>query len=339
MFKTILQNNENSPIEQKGASFLLKKSHQYLNDLLLQLDSKIDKRLVGTFYNLFMVIQTFRNRPMGLVLSELGAYICGPFHAPAGTKRISNLLRSKKWTSKIVDDFLFDRTKKRVQEIQQKGKKVLFVWDDSRIEKPESWLCEGLCSVWSSKAKRLTRIKRGYYFPPTHRICVPGFKWTGILVSAIGEVPSLCCMTWWTTRGKFKEWGGNIIFRMLEKCKTEFGRMAVHVLDRGYANEKIIGWMLDFDQHFILRWKKNHNLVHQNGQIKKTHLVARSYKGRSSKLVGDKERKKTKRITIAYAPVRHPEYPDNQLFMIIIRDKNNHNPPIYILTSLFIHSV
>lgn len=123
MFKTILENSENSPIDQKGATFLLKKSHQYLQDLLVDLDSKIDSRLVGTFFNLFMVIQTFRNRPMGLVISELGAYICGPSHAPAGTKRISNLLRSKKWTSKIVDAFLFARTKKRVKELEQKGKK------------------------------------------------------------------------------------------------------------------------------------------------------------------------------------------------------------------------
>ena len=121
MFKTILQNNENSPIDQKGASFLLKKSDQYLSDLLIALDSKIDKRLVRTFYNLFMVIQTFRNRPMGLLLSELGGFICGPSHAPAGTKRISNLLRCRKWTSKIVDDFLFERTKKRIASIAAKG--------------------------------------------------------------------------------------------------------------------------------------------------------------------------------------------------------------------------
>jgi hypothetical protein len=39
------------------------------------------------------------------------------------------------------------------------------LWDDSRLEKAESWFLEGLCSVESSKAKRLTRIKKGYYSP------------------------------------------------------------------------------------------------------------------------------------------------------------------------------
>lgn len=95
--------------------------------------------------------------------------------------------------------------------------------------------------MWSSKAKRLTKIERGFYFPPIRQIFVPGMKWTGIIVSAIGEVPSLCHMSWWTTRGKFKEWGSNIMYRMLKKCKTHFAGIAVHVLDRGYANEKVIG--------------------------------------------------------------------------------------------------
>ena len=97
MYKILLQNKSKQPLAQSGASFLLHKSEQYLRDFLSELDKQIDHRLVRTFFDLFIVIQTFRNRAMGLVLSELGSYICGPAHAPAGTKRISNLLRSKKW--------------------------------------------------------------------------------------------------------------------------------------------------------------------------------------------------------------------------------------------------
>lgn len=63
-------------------------------------------------------------------------------------------------------------------------------------------------------------------------------------------------MSGWTTRGKFKDWGSNIMYRLLKKCKADFGSLAIHVLDRGYASEKIISWMFDFEQHFILRWKK-----------------------------------------------------------------------------------
>ncbi|WP_157634777.1 hypothetical protein [Spirosoma panaciterrae] len=61
---------------------------------------------------------------------------------------------------------------------------------------------EGLCSVESSKGKRLTKIKKGFFKPPSARICVPGFQWTGVLVSALGEVPSVVQMSWWGTRSK-----------------------------------------------------------------------------------------------------------------------------------------
>ncbi len=60
--------------------------------------------------------------------------------------------------------FLFNRTADRVKELEQKGKRPLLLWDDSRIEKHESWVCEGLCSVLSSKEKRLTRIRRGFFY-------------------------------------------------------------------------------------------------------------------------------------------------------------------------------
>jgi hypothetical protein len=102
---------------------------------------------------------------MGLLLSELGGYICGFSHAPAGTKRISNLLRSKKWTSTIIDNFLFSQTRKRLESLVKQGKRPLMLWDDSRLEKAESWFLEGLCSVESSKAKRLTRIKKDTILP------------------------------------------------------------------------------------------------------------------------------------------------------------------------------
>jgi hypothetical protein len=212
------------------------------------------------------------------------------------------------------------------------------LWDDSRIEKPESWFIQGLCSVWSSKGKRLTKVKKGFYRPPVSRICVPGFEWTAIVLSALNEVPSLCHMSWWTTRGKFKELGSNIIYRMLKRLHTHIGRAAVHVLDRGYANTTMLEWLFHFDQDFIIRWKKNHLLTHAHKGQKKTHLLARSFKAQYGRIVKDKERKKTKHINIASAPVQHPDYPDQTLSLLIVRDKNNFNGPMYLLTSLSIDS-
>ncbi len=338
MFKNIIQNKRSVSDSPKAAQFILRQSEKYLSTLQDQLDLKIDKRLVRTFYDLFITIIMFRNRVMGLVLSELGGYICGFDHAPAGTKRISNLLRSLKWEASIIDDFFFERTKQRIQQLQAKGIQALMLWDDSRVEKAESWVCEGLCSVWSSKAKRLTRIRPGFFRPPKERICVPGFQWTGVFLSHLGGIPSVCQMSWWTTRGKFKEDPDNIIWRLLQQLQQHIDQSVLHVLDRGYANEKMLRYLFHFHQDFVIRWKKNHLLHHQEKGEKKTHLLARSFKGKTNRIVRDKVRKQNKRVSIAWAPVKHPEYSDNQLFLIIVRDKKNFNSPMYLITSLTIEN-
>jgi hypothetical protein len=92
-------------------------------------------------------------------------------------------------------------------------------------------------------------------------------------------------MSWWTTRGKYKEYGRNIIFRMLEKLQKQVGKGILHVLDRGYANEWIIEWFTNFEQDFLVRWKKNHLLIHSTKGKKQTHLLARSFKARSKKML------------------------------------------------------
>lgn len=197
---------------------------------------------------------------MGLLLSELGGYLLGFDKAPAGTKRISNLLGSPKWDSSILDKFLFDGSMQRLGALQEQGLRPLLLWDDSRLEKPESWFAQGLCSVLSSKGKRLTKVKRGFYRPPMSRICVPGFEWTAVILSALGSSPSVCQMSWWTTRGKFKELGTNIIYRLLKQISTQTKRTALHVMYRGYASAQILEWLFKFEQDFLIRWKKNHLL-------------------------------------------------------------------------------
>jgi len=335
MLKNTSQNKEKKEKKKGGSYFIEKKASIYLSDLVEELDSQIDKRLVRTFKSLFMILLLFRNSKLSLLLSELGGYLCGFAHAAAGTKRISNLLRSKKWSSQVIDDFFFSRSVCRSKALKSAGKRPLFIWDDSRIEKPESWFSEGLCSVLSSKGKRLTKIKRGYYRPPTQRIGVPGFKWTGVLLSALGGIPSVCQMSWWTTRGKHKDLGSNIMYRLLQKITQHIGTLGLHVLDRGYANETIIEWMLyHFKQDFLVRWKKNHLLVHAEKGTKKTHLLARSFKARGRKVVWDKERRQHKSISIAWAAVKHPAFGDKQLYLIIVRDRHNHISPMYLLTSV-----
>src|SRR5215471_5427955 len=176
----------------------------FLFPLLVRLDRLLDKRLVRTFLQSIQVIIAYRDRVGGLLLSELGGYLLSPQQAPAGTKRLSNLLHSPKWRAQLVEDELWQRADQQVQSWQEQGEDALAIWDSSEWEKPESLASEDLCAVRSSKAKRLTHIKPGYYNPPGRPIFVPGMHWLAVIVvgrSAQFGPPLLAAMRWWSSRG------------------------------------------------------------------------------------------------------------------------------------------
>jgi hypothetical protein len=79
-----------------------------------------------------------------------------------------------------------------VQALHAAGEQPLLVWDASVVEKPESIKSEGLCTMRSSKARRLKRIRPGLFNPPGGRpICVPGLHWLGLLVLGQAGAPNL----------------------------------------------------------------------------------------------------------------------------------------------------
>jgi len=69
----------------------------FLRPLLRELDEKLDLRLVRTLANVVLAIIRNWNQPFGLPLSELGALLVGPAHAPAGIKRLANLVHCERW--------------------------------------------------------------------------------------------------------------------------------------------------------------------------------------------------------------------------------------------------
>ena len=80
----------------------------FLGPLLLELDQHLDKRLIRTFVQSVEAILTFRDRINGLVLSELGSSL-DSLGQGGGTKRLSRLLHSSKWTAAIIERFLWWR--------------------------------------------------------------------------------------------------------------------------------------------------------------------------------------------------------------------------------------
>ena len=70
------------------------------------LDARLDRRLVRTFFLALVAVVRLRPTRSGLLLSEWGAHIISPDRAPAGTKRLSNLLRSPKWSHDLLQRLL-----------------------------------------------------------------------------------------------------------------------------------------------------------------------------------------------------------------------------------------
>ena len=85
------------------------------------LDDQLDRRLVRTFFLALAAMVRLRHSRSGLLLSELGAHILTPDKDPAGTKRLSNLLRSPKWSHTLLDRFLWYRADLALADLQGAG--------------------------------------------------------------------------------------------------------------------------------------------------------------------------------------------------------------------------
>lgn len=94
------------------APILQERLQAFLSPLLVRLEW-LGRRLVKTFAATVEILLQNRYRSSGLLLSELGAFLTSPEHAPAGTKLLSNLLRSKRWSAEVLSEYLWERAEQR----------------------------------------------------------------------------------------------------------------------------------------------------------------------------------------------------------------------------------
>lgn len=306
-----------------------KRLEVYLAPLVERLTGLLDKRLVRTFVGLIEVIISFRGYRHGLLLSELGGYLMPPGQAPAGTKRLSNLLHGT-WSYKLIETFLWQGAKARVAQLESLKVKALMLWDESVWEKPESLKLEALGSARSSKAKRLTRIKPGFYHPPGKPIFVPGMNWLGVLLVGMKGAPCLVKLRWWTNRGKFAT-DKRSQERLFLKTLAQFKRRVLHVFDQGFASA---AWLFELQQHnvlFILRWRKDYKLIDTLGRHLKTWQLIRGKRSVDHRQVWDARRQCERRAGLYYTQVTHPE--TQQVLWLIVSRMGKGRSPWYILTN------
>lgn len=299
--------------------------------ILASLNQRLDRRLVNTFLGLVMAIIVHRHRNNGLLLSELGGYLLGAEHGRAGTKRISNLVHSEKWSVGLVEDFFWKQGTKRVEELWEQGERPLVIWDESVLEKPESLQAEGLCAVRSSKAVRLKRIKPGFFNPPGGRpIFVPGFHWLKILVVGHKGSPTLAHMRWWTTRGEQRSQKRTEERSVLGHIDWVWGKEVLHIWDRGFAGNPWLTQAFLHGARFVLRWPKNYQLLDEQEQLRKPGEISKGKRSWEHRLLWDAHRRCPRKTGIIAFPVIDPVH-HQPLWLVIARRKGQ--SPWYLLTS------
>lgn len=313
--------------------------YRFVGPLLRALHEHMDRRLVHTFLDLLPVIVMHRHRNQGLLLSELGGYLLGAEHAPAGTKRISNLLHSRGWSSKVVDDYLWQQADQAIDQRLHPKEDVYVIWDESVIEKPESLKAERLCAVRSSKARRLKRIKPGYYNPPGGRpIFVPGLNWLQIIITGMKGAPALAHLRYWTTRGEYQTTRREEEHEILHQLARRWGKTVVHLWDRGFAGAPWLGLAFLYQVRFIIRWQKNFKLIDPKGHLLKTWECSRGKRSLDYRLIYDARRRCERKTGIVFLPVLVPDLPDFPLTLVVSRPGKG-RLPWYILTNEPVSSV
>jgi len=313
--------------------------YQYSRSVLRLLAQQLDRRLVQTFLDLMMVILMHRHRNQGLVLSELGGYLLGMEHAPAGTKRISNLLHSMRWKAELLEQWLWKQGDAKVETCQGPQDDTYVIWDESEIEKPESLEPERLCAVRSVKARRLKRIKKGFFNPPGGRpVFVPGFHWFQVVVTGFKGAPCLAHLHWWTTRGEaastMREEEGSVLRQLAKR----WGRQVIHVWDRGFAGFPWLTQAFQAGVFFIVRWKKGNHLIDETGQRCKASDISRRKRSVDHRMIYDCKRRCERKTGIVFFPVHLPDAPYLHLWMVVSRPGPGRQP-WFLLSNIPIRSV
>jgi hypothetical protein len=314
------------------ASMLSAQLRDFLAPVLLRLDQELDRRLVKTFAATIEVFLQQRYRASGLLLSELGAFLASPEHAPAGTKRLSNLLRSARWSADLLRAYLWRRAEAQMRDLVCRAHEVLVLWDSSVWEKPESIALEGLGSVRSSKAARLKRIRKGYYSPPAGPpVFVPGMHWISLLLMGRSGPATLAAMRWWTTRGAHAEEQRQVERELLLQCTQSWGAAVLHVFDRGYAGAPWLQELSAAGARFVIRWQTKYRLQDVTGEERPAWQFARGQRTQDHRVIWDTRSRAYRRMGVVAIPVRHWAY-SGPLWLVVSRRGPGHKP-WYLLTN------
>ncbi|MEZ4668886.1 MAG: transposase [Anaerolineae bacterium] len=314
---------------------LATKLEMFVAPLLSQLDARI-KRLVRTFLRTLHAILTFRHSTNGLLLSELGGYILSPQQAPAGTKRLSNLLRCGKWVYTLIERYLWQAAEQQRAALASEQETAYVIWDESVLEKAESLSPEAYVRCVPAKRRGSNGSSRATTPSSGRPIFVPGMQWIGLLLSGLKGVPVVATMRWWSSRGKGKSDKRAEETKLLHRCSRLWGRTVVHIWDRGYASSPWLHRVFQHNLGFILRWPKRYQLVDAKGNHNAWKIV-RGKRSLDHRLIWDARRRCWRKTGIVFLPVQHLHH-ETPLWLVVSR-MGKGREPWYLLTNEPIQTV
>ena len=200
------------------------------------------------------------------------------------------------------------------------------------LEKPESVALDGLCSVRSSRVRRLARSRPGVFNRPGIPVSVRGFEWESLLLVGKSGVPQVVAMRWWSREKGVSGQQRQQQVALLGKAAQRWGRKVRHVFDRGYGTGPWL-WRLWMSQvRFVVRWKKGNKLIDASGQERKAWEIARGKRPwGEARLLWDTHFRVYRSTRVLALPVHHPEY-QGQLWLVVVRQGKGREP-WYLLTN------
>lgn len=116
----------------------------------------------------------------------------------------------------------------------------------------------------------------------------------------------------------------------LRFISTHFGTRGIRALDRGYDNKLFYQYFIENEEKFVIRSKKNRNVIHNDKSINILEL-ANKYKGKYSIIIKN-EAGKSKKCKFSYIPITLPAMPNKKLTLVVVRGFGK--IPMMIITNI-----
>lgn len=94
---------------------------------------------------------------------------------------------------------------------------------------------------------------------------VPGLEWSACVLAGLTGRPELVRMEFWSRKGPQATTLRQEEERLLGPIARAWGKLVLHIFDRGYASGPWIQTLQRDEVDFLIRWKKGHHFSDEQG--------------------------------------------------------------------------